>query len=453
MRTSSSMILRHFLFLLFFCAFVQQAEAQSLLQSGPMVGYADFREVMLWVQTKQPASVKFEYWETTVATKKLTSEEVRTTLADGNTAHINITNLEPGRKYTYRLYVNGSLVDRPYPLEFQTLALWQYRSGPPNFTIAVGSCVYVNDPQYDRPGTPYGGAYNVFTSLHAKRPDAMVWLGDNTYFREIDWNTRNGMIYRYTHTRSLPEMQPLLASTHHYAIWDDHDYGINDADRSFWLKNTALDVFKLFWANPNYSVSNSGGVTGRFEWGDAEFYLIDDRWNKSPNDRTTAKREMLGTTQLEWLIDALKTSRATFKFIAFGGQVLNHLSVFENYATYPEEREKFLKALADEKIPGVVFLSGDRHHTELSKLDRTGTYSLLDFTISPLTSGSSNSAEKETNTLRVPGTYVGGKRNFAIFSFEGPQNNRGFTCTVYDNNGTELWKQSVKAKDLGWDRR
>lgn len=429
------------------------AQSGSLLQSGPMVGYADYRQVMLWVQTTQPASVQFEYWETTVATKRFTTGIVQTTTQDAHIAQIAITPLEPGRKYTYRLRINGQQIDRTYPLEFQTLPLWQFRTAPPNFTMAVGSCVYVNEPQYDRPGRGYGDAYNIFTTIHAKRPDLMLWLGDNTYFREIDWNTRNGMIHRYTHTRSLPEMQALLGSTHSYAIWDDHEYGNNDADRSFWMKHTSLEIFKLFWANPNYGVSNSGGVTGRFEWGDAEFFMMDDRWNKSPNDRITGKRELLGERQMEWLIDALKSSRATFKFVAVGGQVINPAAVFENYSTYPEEYNRLLTTITAEKINGVIFLSGDRHHTELSKLERPGTYALLDFTISPLTAGTSNAAEKEVNTTRVSGTLVAGKRNFALFSFEGVQNDRRAICTVYDNTGVKLWEYTVKAKDLGWSNR
>ena len=54
-----------------------------------------------------------------------------------------------------------------------------------------------------------------------KNPDFMLWLGDNTYLRESDWNSRTGFIKRYPHTRALSELQPLLASTHHYATWDD----------------------------------------------------------------------------------------------------------------------------------------------------------------------------------------------------------------------------------------
>ena len=47
-------------------------------------------------------------------------------------------------------------------------------------------------------------------------------------------------------------MQPLLARTHNYAIWDDHDFGPNDSDRSSAIKAITLEAFKDSWPNPSY---------------------------------------------------------------------------------------------------------------------------------------------------------------------------------------------------------
>jgi alkaline phosphatase D len=120
--------------------------------------------------------------------------------------------------------------------------------------MAVGSCAYIGEAQYDRPGDPYGGDYQIFTNIHQDQPALMLWLGDNTYLREVDWHSRSGIQHRFTHTRSLSEMQPLLASTHHYAIWDDHDYGPNNSDRSFIFKDIVTDIFCDFWGNPTCGI-------------------------------------------------------------------------------------------------------------------------------------------------------------------------------------------------------
>ncbi|HEY4652123.1 MAG TPA: alkaline phosphatase D family protein, partial [Pontibacter sp.] len=355
-----------------FCWSLTAVAQEKLLQSGPMVGYAEMREVKLWVQTKEPAKVKIRYWAKDEPGKTYTTGEVRTEAASAYATHLVADKVQPGRKYAYELYINNKKVKRNYPLEFQTQELWQHRKDAPDFTFAIGSCFYVNDTPYDRPGKPYGStSFEILTSIYQKKPDFMLWIGDNTYLREPDWNTKTGIHYRYTHTRSVPELQPLLGSVHNYAIWDDHDYGPNNADRSFWEKNQTLEAFKTFWANPNYI--SEEGITGTFQWNDVQFFLMDDRWFKSPNSRTTDKA-YLGEKQLNWLIDALHASSATFKVICVGGQVLNPAAVKENYSNHPEERQKLLDAIAQANIKGVIFMDGDRHFTELTKLERKGTY-------------------------------------------------------------------------------
>ena len=430
-----------FLFLLPVSLFGQY----SLLQSGPMLGYSEMKEVLLWVQTTKAAKVKFRYWVKGTTDKKHETKEELSKKENAFVVKLIADEVEPDNTYMYELLLNGKSLARPYPLEFQTQKLWRSRTDPPAFTIALGSCTYVNDSVYDRPGKPYGGNYEIFTSIYKKDPDAMLWMGDNIYLREADWNTRTGILYRNTQTRSLPELQPLLGSVHNYAIWDDHDYGPNDSDRSFFKKDDTFEAFKLFWGNPTYGVMDEKCITTTFEWGDAHFFLLDDRWFRSPNKRVTGDREILGKKQLEWLIDALRTSNSTFKIVAMGGQVVSPLQVYENYATYGAEQNYLIETIGKEKIEGVLFVSGDRHHTELTKKDREGTYPLYDLTVSPLTSSASNF--KEENPLRVPGTLVN-ERNFATLEFSGPRTDQQVKMSVFNVNGNLIWERTIKAGEL-----
>ncbi len=81
-------------------------------------------------------------------------------------------------------------------------------------------------------------------ALAAESADFMIWQGDNTCLREPDWLTEEGIRRRYAHTRAFPQLQRVLATRQNYAIGDDHDYGPNDRDRSFRLKEQTLHVFK-----------------------------------------------------------------------------------------------------------------------------------------------------------------------------------------------------------------
>ncbi|MDL1893012.1 hypothetical protein FBQ87_09000, partial [Sphingobacteriales bacterium CHB3] len=275
------------------------SSAQPSILSGPMVGYGDMMETMLWVQTTSAATIQYRYWIEGEKKNALLSKKVNTTEETDFIAKHILTNLKPGTRYEYEVMLNGKVVPRPYPLTFVTQTNWQWRSDPPDFTVAFGSCAFINDPPSDRPGQPYGGDYHIFNSIAGKKPDLMLWLGDNWYYREDDYFAPSRMRYRVSRDRAVSELQPLLGSTHHYAIWDDHDFGPDNSDRTYAQRTEALTIFRQYWANPTFGTLETPGVFFRFGWGDVEFFMLDDRFYRSPNrmpaDQT---KTMLGKEQL-----------------------------------------------------------------------------------------------------------------------------------------------------------
>jgi alkaline phosphatase D len=442
--------MRHYILFVFLCISLSLWAQNNLLQSGPMVGYCEMKEAVIWLQTKENIPAKIEYFATDNPMTVFVSDTYTSSKEVGFTYHIILDKLEPGKKYNYTLYLNNKKVVLPYETSFSSKKLWQWREDAPDFTVAFGSCMYINETALDRPGKPYGSGYSIFESLTKKNPDIMIWGGDNTYLREADWDSKTGIYHRYSHSRSIKELQPLLAKTQNFAIWDDHDYGPNDSDRSFYNKHLTQKAFKDFWANKSYGVgaSQAEGAFSTFNWGDAQFFLLDDRFFRSPQDRTTGDKTMLGTTQFEWLIDALSGSNASFKIIVIGGQVINSVPDSENYGHYPEEKEKLLKEITNNKIKGVFFLTGDRHFAEMSILPREGTYPIHDWTVSPLTAGLiSEKALKEDNKYKVKGSaFI--QHNFGLISFSGNKENRQMKLTLYDINGNELWNKVILKKEL-----
>ena len=421
------------------------------LAAGPMLADVTHRGAAVWVQTDGPTDV------TLTVRAAGGAEVVRTVTAatgpDG-TATLRVDGLEPGQTYGYAVEVGGGAVSFPYPTAFTTQPLWQWRADPPAFTVAFGSCHYANDPAYDRPGDPYGGPTAIFEAIRRASPDLMLWLGDNVYLREVDWWSAGGIADRYAHSRTEPDLQPLLAAVPHYATWDDHDYGPNDSDRSYVLKGEALDTFTRYWPAAARGLPGVPGVFTHFQWADAEFFLLDDRYHRAPNDAPGPDRTVLGREQVQWLLDALTGSRAPFKVVALGGQFLNPAPVFETYAAVaPAERAFLLDQIRLRGIDGVVFLSGDRHHGELVRVDRPGTYPLYEFTSSPLTAGASTAAldpdsPEYENPARVPGTLVAGRRNFGTLSVSGPRTDRTMTMRAHGADGAVLWERTVRAADL-----
>jgi alkaline phosphatase D len=105
--------------------------------------------------------------------------------------------------------------------------------------------------------------------------------------------------------------------------------------------------------------------------------------------------------------------------------------------------------LIESKISGVVFLSGDRHHTELLRVKPEGFYPLYEFTSSPLTSGvHTDLGEEVVNPLRVPNTLVNDVRNFGVIRVEGNRNNRSLIMQTFDGKGTLRWDIRIDASEL-----
>lgn len=427
------------------CSQLMQLSAQHpLLQSGPMLGYSEMLETLIWVQTTKEAEVYAIYYEQGSRKYARNTNKVITNKAEVFTARLIADSVEPGKRYEYTIYINNKPVQFAYPTVFQTQPIWKWRGNPPNFSLLTGSCAYINQTEHDRPGRPYGGDYRIFSSMNTHQADFMLWLGDNIYLREPDWNSWTGIAARNTHTRSVAELQPFLASTHHYAIWDDHDFGPNDSDKSFFNKDQTLKAFELFWGNPTYGTAEMKGAITSFQWGDADFFLLDNRWYRDPNNIRKDNKTLLGKVQLEWLLDNLSSSTATFKMVALGNQFLSDAAVFELYSNngFDAERQIIIDFIHEHNIKNVVFVTGDVHFTELSAIKRNNKPSIYDLTFSTLTAGVNTRGGSWNNSYRIPGTVVT-ERNFGKISFIGESGKRKLIVECYNTDNELKWQYVI----------
>lgn len=436
--------------------------AQDLITAGPMIGHTELRSVQIWSETDadiievrySPVETNGElWWKNKDPYGKMKSIGTR-----GQKTHvITLDGLQPNTTYKYDFVALTG--DRKHQQKtsgtFTTQSLWQWRKPAPDFTFLTGSCAYFNEPLYDRPGKPYGGDSSIFLTMAETPADFMLWLGDNWYTREVDYHSASGLRYRASHDRSQPVLQPLLKAMPHYAIWDDHDYGPNDFGASYVLKEESRRIFMDYWANPSYGM-NGQGIYTQFAWNDVAFFLLDDRWWRSADNRKDSidgkpnpDKRMFGKEQLEWLKDALLQSRySSFKIIATGSQVLNPRSPFDCFYHCPAEYKELMDFIADNRINGVVFLTGDRHHSEVIRQERKDHYPLYDITVSPLTSGpSAVSGTEKDNPARVPGTLIE-QQNFGRISVQGEKGKRRLRVDFLDLKGAQLGQWEVGEQEL-----
>ncbi len=314
-----------------------------------------------------------------------------------------------------------------------------------DFDFLFGSCAFMNT-DFSRFMFP-GAASNIFNVMKKQRSSFMVWLGDNIYYIGKQWTNYDRMFKRNLDVRlGFVELREFLAAMPQYATWDDHDYGWNDSDKRFPVKDSSLVIFKGFWPNKYPEKQTFPGNYFTFKYYDTEFFMVDDRWYRDPPGDTTGA--FLGKEQVAWLKEKLLASKATFKFIVVGSQVLDDSYWGESYAKYPKERNALFDYIANNNIKGVILLTGDRHYAELSKIDWKG-YPIYDFTSSPLTSPVINYTRMKGyhNTYNVEGTKLY-KRNFGKVLLSGPPENRVCRLALYGIGGKLIWTRDIKSSEL-----
>jgi alkaline phosphatase D len=412
-----------------------------------MLGPVELRDAKVWVEVSPEVKLVSLQYNKKGDTKTKTIFYKGELGNDFNPLQFTVGGLDFNTTYLYRIWINGKATAKGG--EFTTKDLWQWRKQPPEFSFLTGSCSYFNEPVYDRPGIPYGKDSSIFEPMAKEKAAFMLWLGDAWYTREVDYYSEWGLWNRASHDRAVPITQNFLKSMPQFAIWDDP----NDIGKNYILKEASRKVFNSYFCNPS-SGENGQGTYTMTSWGDADIFMTDDRWWRSAdkikdsvNGKPNPEKRMLGAQQMEWLKNSLLYSTATFKIIAVGSQVLNPVSPYDTWWNFPAEYEELMSFLKEYKINGVVFLTGDRHHSEIIKVERPGTYPLFDITVSPLTSGTHKfSGPEKNNPYRVLG--IDEKQNYGRFSFSGLRGSRKMTVEYLGLKGEKISEWSITEKEL-----
>lgn len=449
-----------YLFILSFLILNIGFSQKKMFIAGPMLGYVEHRTAKIWFETDK----SIDHYEMSLFLKegkqnKLIEKNILpiqlNPFSKNNQVIHTFSLLEPNLTYTYKIKLvkKKSILNELQEGQFHTPVLWLFRTPAPNFNFLTGSCNYVNEAVYDRPGKPYGNDSTIYLTMAKDSADFMLWLGDNWYYREVDFGSVQGLYYRASRDRSQKTLQPLLKKMAHYAIWDDHDFGDNDSHSGFIFNNESRNLFQQYWANPSYG-ENGKGIYTTFQYSDVQFILLDDRTFRSSdnlidtiNHLPNTAKKMWGEQQMNWLFNVLANSRSTFKLIVTGSQVLNENSPFDGAFHYKEEYKKLLDFITQQKVEGVLFLTGDRHHSEVIEKKIQGFYPLYDITSSPLTSGSHyfSGSEKE-NPQRMVG--VDNQQNYTQISITGNKKERQLKAVFKNPKGEILSSWQINEKDL-----
>ncbi len=248
----------------------------------------------------------------------------------------------------------------------------------------------------------------IFDAINKENADLFIFLGDNIY---ADTTNMLTMKEKYQRLADNPGFARLRKTTAVMAIWDDHDYGANDAGKEYPKKAESRTLFLDFWKEPQDSTRRKqrNGVYTAYMIGKGRervhVILPDLRWNRTAL-KTVSRAEyerirkpanmgpykiskdknstMLGAQQWRWLEQELQKP-AALTIIASSLQLLPHFSGWESWSNFPQDRQRLIALIKKQQINGVIIISGDTHWGELTKFDKNVDYPLWELTSSGLT--------------------------------------------------------------------
>ena len=277
--------------------------------------------------------------------------------------------------------------------------------------IAFGSCNRENRPQ---PMWPF---------IIQNQPDLWMWTGDNIYGDTHDMTV---MKEKYDLQNQNKNYQKLLATCPIIGTWDDHDYGANDAGKTFPYKAESQQLMLDFLNVPKDDPRRTReGAYASYTFGEVgkqvKIILLDSRYFRDSTVRgengyiPLPEGTILGEAQWQWLEAELNNSTAQFHLIANGIQIIPEEHRNEKMGKpSPHERERLLNLVGQHTDKTIVLISGDRHLAEISGIERGGKM-IYEVTSSGLTH-SWDTHKGEPNQHRIGNSVI--QKNFGLIDID-----------------------------------
>jgi len=315
---------------------------------------------------------------------------------------------------------------------------------PPSSTtltrIGVGSCLRQREPQ------------PIWASVIAARPQVFLMIGDNVYGDTKKAGLR-ALVDAYTVQGRHPQFATARAALAFMAVWDDHDYGDNDAYGDFALAAPSTALFHDFWQTRRQRERGihhveTFGPPGRR----VQVVMLDTRSFRSAFTRKgkatytpdpDPAKTLLGDEQWAWL-EATLRQPAEIRLIVSSIQVLAKGHAFERWGNLPAERKRLMSTIQRTGARGVILLSGDRHMGAFYRGKTPAGRMLPEMTTSSL-----NRSHGPSKDARVP-PLVGEpyrQENFGIVEIDWSE--RTVNLELRDLAGQTVGELPVRFADLG----
>lgn len=217
-------------------------------------------------------------------------------------------------------------------------------------SIAFGSCNHSHLPQ------------PMWSVIESHQPDLFIWTGDVVY---ADTTEVEKMRAKYQQQLDRPAYQRFIEAVPVIGVWDDHDYGINDGGKKNPIKSQGQQLFLDFLGEPkNTERRQQQGIYTSYVYGEGDntvkVILLDTRYHR--DQAGIGRADILGKAQWAWLTREIESSTASVNIIVSSISVLSQqMPLAEEWNDFRWARKRLFNLIEKNNLPGVLFLTGDRH--------------------------------------------------------------------------------------------
>ncbi|MBL9207732.1 MAG: alkaline phosphatase family protein [Opitutaceae bacterium] len=226
-------------------------------------------------------------------------------------------------------------------------------AGAASFMIALGSCAQT------------GSEHPVFATI--ARHESLLFLHNgDLHYEDIAENSVD--VFRRAYGRALGSASQtrLFRSTAVNYVWDDHDFGPNNSDRTSPSREASRAAYREMV--PHYPfASNSGAIYHAFTIGRVRFLVGDARSERDPPQVPEGpERTMLGAEQKAWLKREMLAARDRYPLTVWVNSVpwIGTDTGSENedrWTGFTTERAELAAFIEQNGIHNLCVLSGDAH--------------------------------------------------------------------------------------------
>ena len=319
---------------------------------------------MLWTRYDGAKPLRVDVWEGDAEVPLPDFGDTPVTVEPGGFVHLPIRGLKPGTFYRYAFSEQG------VGAQVASSRQGRFRTGLgagalERLSIGAVSC------------TSNALPLEILKTASHEPLDAFLLLGDTIYADPS--RTLPEFEAKWTQNLGTEGYRALRSSLGTIATWDDHEFQNDWAGETIDPGVRANGARAFFEHTPLFRSADAPDRIWRsIRWGaTVEFFVLDCRGERKPSTRLTPQAEYISKAQLEWLKQALADSPSAFKVILNSVPIgafpdLFQLQLQDRWEGYAAQRAEVLRYIEDQKVRGVIWLSGDFHMASTGRVSLEG---------------------------------------------------------------------------------